>query len=208
MEMDAKIFHATEARGNDTVATANQTLRTAPRTGQREGELAYVQSMNRMELEIFCRAKDMPTTGTIHEIRERASQRALDGTPEAVRTTQLRMFSDGNALRWWPNRRGKDQRMTQLELSQLNRVEGFYFLFMQDLIIQNLDDWSDGDLWSTVWAYMIPVMPADSTSPSDEGRLARAIQLSPALTLQLPSAERTCELIPLHAVPLNSTIRV
>ena len=51
-------------------------------------------------------------------------------------------------------------------------------------------------------------MPADSTSPSDEGRLARAIQLSPALTLQLPSAERTCELIPLRAVPLNSTIRV
>ena len=103
---------------------------------------------------------------------------------------------------------GIDQRMTQLELSQLNRVEGFHFLFMQDLTIQNLDDCSDEDLWSTVWAYMIPVMPADSTSPSDEGRLARAIQLSPVLTLQPPSAERTCELIPLHAVPLNSTIRV
>ena len=41
--------------------------------------------------------------------------------------------------------RGTDQRMTQLELSQLHRVEGFHFLFMQDLIIQNLDDWSDED---------------------------------------------------------------
>ena len=154
---------------------ANQTLGTTSRTGQQEREVAYVQSMNRMELEVFCRAKDMPTTGTIHEIRERASQRAIDGTPEAVRTTQLRMTSDGNALRWWPNMRGVDQRMTQLELSQLNRVEGFHFLFMQDLTIQNLDDWSNEDLWSTVWAYMIPVMPADSTSPSDEGRLAREI---------------------------------
>ena len=162
--------------------------------------------MNRSELVGCCRAKDMPTLVTIHEIRERASQRVLDGTPEAVR--QLRMSSDRNALRWWPNMRGIDQRMTQLELSQLNRVEGFHFLFMQDLTIQNLDDWSDEDLWSTVWAYMIPVMPADSTSPSDEGRLARAIQLSPALTLQLPSAERTCELIPLHVVPLYSTIRL
>ena len=42
--------------------------------------------------------------------------------------------------------RGIDQRMTQLELSQLNRVEGFHFLFMQDLTIQNLDEWSDEEL--------------------------------------------------------------
>ena len=63
---------------------AHQTLGTAPRTGQQERVLAYVQAMNRMELEVFCRAKDIPTTGTIHEVRDRASQCALDGTPEAA----------------------------------------------------------------------------------------------------------------------------
>jgi hypothetical protein len=98
------------------------------------------------------------------------------------------MFTNENALRWWPRKRGIDQRMTQLEVSQLNRVEGFHFFFiMQNLTIQNPNDWTDEDLWDTVWAYIIPVMPTESTSPSDEGMFTRAIQLSPALALQLPS---------------------
>ena len=74
--------------------------------------------------------------------------------------------------------RNRPAYVTLLESSQLNWVEGFHFLFMQDLTTTNPDDWSDEDLWNTVLAYMILVMPTDSTSPSDEGRFTRAIAIT------------------------------
>ena len=92
-------------------------------------------------------------------------------------------------------------------MQQFIKSDGFNFLQNEGVIITNPNDWTDNELWETVWEYMIPHTGSD-TGPNEDGRFLRTCYLSPRLAMMVPSTERNLELVPLHSIPNGQIIRI
>jgi hypothetical protein len=78
-------------------------------------------------------------------------------------------------------------RKTFSDLTKLQKIEGFNFLFNLGIEITNANDWEDEDVWSSVWYNMIPVVSSDRDQPTDDGRFQLTIEHSIALGMQFQS---------------------
>ena len=73
--------------------------------------------------------------------------------------------------------------------------------------MNNPNDWTDDELWETVWDHMIPYTGVES-GPNEDGRFLRTCHLSTRLSIMVPSAERDMDLVPLHEIPNGQIIRI
>jgi hypothetical protein len=84
---------------------------------------------------------------------------------------------------------GNYQSTLFIDLRQFIKLDGFNFLQNKGVIITNPNDWTDDELWETVWEYMIPHTGPES-GPNEDGCFLRTCHLSPRLAMMVPSAER------------------
>ena len=169
---------------------------------------AIVSCMNRNELQDYCTQKGLPDHGTTAEVRARATTRALDGSPEAIRKLPPAGSSNSTEQRWWPTILRTNVKTRFDELKNMSKLEGYNYLYNQGISVTNANDWSDEDIWTVVWSYMIPVLPTDVDGPSEDGRFLRTIQQSATLGMTAMDDSAQCELKQLKHLKVNAVVRI
>ena len=141
-------------------------------------------------------------------MRTRATSRALEGTPEQAKVITTFNAPSNTEERWWPTIRQTYVRKTFQDISILQKIEGYNFLYNNGVKITNANDWSDDDIWSVAWSYMIPVICTVQDQPTDDGRFQLTIEHSIALGMYLLSDCQNCTVHVLRDLKPNSVIRV
>jgi len=173
----------------------------------KDGEANSIAGMMRGQLEQYLISRHLPTSGTIQQLRERALLRLQEGTPEKMSAQPTDQSQARQGKKWWITRSGNYQSTLFIDLQQFIKSDGFNFLQQEGVIINNPNDWTDNELWETVWEYMIPHTGSD-TGPNEDGRFLRTCYLSPRLAMMVPSSERNLELVPLNIIPNGQIIRI
>ena len=84
--------------------------------------------MSRGQLEQYLLTRQIPTSGTIQKLRERALIRLEEGMPELKQKQSKDQQQLRNGKKWWITRSGNHQSTMFVDLRQFTKLDGFNLL--------------------------------------------------------------------------------
>jgi hypothetical protein len=144
----------------------------------KDGEANRIAGMSRGQLEQYLLSRQLPTSGTRQQLRERALLCLEEGILQQIPKQSTEQLQARNGKKWWITRSGNYQSTLFIDLRQFIKTDGFNFLQNEGVIITNPNDWTDEELWETVWEYMIPHTGSES-EPNEDGRFLHTCHLFP-----------------------------
>ena len=123
---------------------------------------------------------------------------ALEGTPEQFSKMPTFNAPSMTEERWCPTIRQTYTRKTFSDLTKIQKIECFNFLFNLGIEITNANDWEDEDVWSSVWYNMIPV----------DGRFQLTVEHSIAIGMPFQSECQSCVALTLRDLKPGQVLRV
>ena len=102
--------------------------------------------MTRGALEQYLLSRQLPTSGTIQQLRERALTGLEEGTPEQVPKQSADQHQSKHGKKCCITRSGNFQSTYYVDLRQFTKLDGFNFLQNEGVVVTNPNDWTDDEL--------------------------------------------------------------